>query len=119
MHRHKPHVPDEISRSEDVPVSTQFDPDTGRRVKRGVVIAGAALLVCFLLVSIVRIFDARALSNGEEAQFLRPPGGPESVEPDRRNLSTTGHAPSAARSAGKDWDTCTLSAWKNWNSGPC
>jgi RND family efflux transporter MFP subunit len=74
MHRHKPHVPDEISRSEDVPVSTRFDPDTGRRVKRGVAVAGAALLLCFLIVSIVRIFDARALSNGEEAQFLRPPG---------------------------------------------
>jgi RND family efflux transporter MFP subunit len=74
MHRHKPHVPDEISRSEDVPVSTRFDPDTGRRVKRGVAVAGGALLVGFLIVSIVRIFDARALSNGEEAQFLRTPG---------------------------------------------
>src|SRR3974390_2014170 len=74
MNPHKTRRPHEVSRREDVPVSTRFDPDTGRRVKRGVAVAGAALLLCFLIVSIVRIFDARALSNGEEAQFLRPPG---------------------------------------------
>jgi RND family efflux transporter MFP subunit len=74
MSRHKSNLPDEISRSEDDPVSTQFDADTGRRVKRGVAVAGGVLLLCFLLVSIVRFFDARALSNGEKAQNLRPPG---------------------------------------------
>jgi RND family efflux transporter MFP subunit len=74
MHRHKSHLPDEISRSEDDPVSTQFDPQTGNRVKRGVAAAGAILLLCFVIVSIVRFFDARALSNDAKAQNLRPPG---------------------------------------------
>jgi RND family efflux transporter MFP subunit len=69
-----PHeFPDEISRSEHDAVSTQFDADTGRRLKRAAVIAAAVLLLCFLIVSVLRFFDARALTKGEEAANLRPP----------------------------------------------
>ncbi|HXP63872.1 MAG TPA: efflux RND transporter periplasmic adaptor subunit [Steroidobacteraceae bacterium] len=71
-HDHQP--PDEISRTEHQPVSTEFDPDTGRRVKRGATVAGAVLLALFLMVAAVRFFDARALATAKEKQFAAPPG---------------------------------------------
>src|ERR1700742_2619873 len=71
-HDHQP--PDEISRTEHQPVSTEFDPDTGRRVKRGANVAGAVLLALFLMVAAVRFFDARALATAKEKQFAAPPG---------------------------------------------
>ena len=74
MPPHDHQLPDEISRSESEPVSTQFDPDTGRRVKRGAAMAGTALLACFLVVAAIRFFDARALAKGKEAQYSAAPG---------------------------------------------
>jgi RND family efflux transporter MFP subunit len=74
MPPHSQQPPDEISRSEHQPVSTQFDSGTGRRVKRGAAIAGGILLVCFLIVAVLRFFDARALANGKELQYSTLPG---------------------------------------------
>ena len=73
MPPHDHQVPDAISRSEHDPVSIQFDADTGRRIKRGTVIAGGTLLLCFVVVAAVRFFDARALAKGEATQFAQPP----------------------------------------------
>jgi RND family efflux transporter MFP subunit len=70
-HDHEP--PDEISRSENDPVSTQFDADTGRRVKRGAAIAGGILLMGFVVVAAIRFFDARALASAKESQYSKPP----------------------------------------------
>ena len=70
-HDHEP--PDEISRTENDPVSTQFDADTGRRVKRGAAIAGAVLLAAFVIVAAIRFFDARALAAAKETQYSTPP----------------------------------------------
>lgn len=74
MPPHDHQLPDEISRSESEPVSTQFDPDTGRRVKRGAAMAATALLAGFLVVAAIRFFDARALAKGKEAQYSAAPG---------------------------------------------
>jgi RND family efflux transporter MFP subunit len=71
-HDHQP--PDEISRSEHQPVSTQFDPDTGRRVKRGATISGAVLLAGFLIVAAIRFLDARALAAAQGKLVAAPPG---------------------------------------------
>jgi RND family efflux transporter MFP subunit len=74
MPPHDHELPDEISRTENEPVSTQFDADTGRRVKRGAAIAGGILLVGFLVVAVIRFFDARALAAGKETQYSLAPG---------------------------------------------
>jgi RND family efflux transporter MFP subunit len=71
-HEHQP--PDEISRTEHDPVSIEFAAGTGRRVKRGASIAGGILLICFLLVAVIRFFDARALANAKETQYSAPSG---------------------------------------------
>jgi RND family efflux transporter MFP subunit len=73
MSPHDHPVPDAISRTEHDPVSIQFDADTGRRIKRGTVIAGGILLLCFVVVAAIRFFDARALAMGEQVQFAQPP----------------------------------------------
>jgi len=70
-HDHGP--PDKVSRTENEPVSTQFHADTGRRVKRGAVLAGAILLLGFLSVAVIRFFDARALASAKETQYSAPP----------------------------------------------
>jgi RND family efflux transporter MFP subunit len=70
----QPHeLPDDTSLTEHDPVSTKFDPDTGRRVKRGVVIAAAALVLAFLVVGVIRFFDARAVANAGDAAYSKPP----------------------------------------------
>jgi RND family efflux transporter MFP subunit len=74
MPPHDHQHPDQTSRNEHPPVSTQFDPATGERVKRGAIISGGVLLACFLLVAAVRFFDARALASAKEKQFSAPPG---------------------------------------------
>jgi RND family efflux transporter MFP subunit len=73
MRPHDSQLPDAISRSEHDPVSTAFDPDTGKRVKFGASLAGAILLAGFLIVTGIRIFDARVLAKGSEARGLSPP----------------------------------------------
>jgi len=66
-------LPDDISRTEAGGVSTSFDPGTAGRLKRGVVIAAAALLLGFVVVRGVRFFDERAVANAGEAAYAAPP----------------------------------------------
>lgn len=64
--------PDESSRAEHDEVSTAFRPDTGRRTKRGVLIAAVVLVLAFLLVSVVRYFHARGVAEAGDAVSSRP-----------------------------------------------
>jgi membrane fusion protein, multidrug efflux system len=66
-------LPDDISRTEDDPVSTEFDPDTGRRVKRGVLIAAAVLVLGFLVVGVIRLLDEHAVAKAGDAAYSKPP----------------------------------------------
>jgi RND family efflux transporter MFP subunit len=66
-------LPDDISRTELEPVSTQFDQDTGRRLKRGALIAAAVLVVGFIIVGMVRVFHDRAVANAGERVYAAPP----------------------------------------------
>jgi RND family efflux transporter MFP subunit len=54
-------------------VSTNFDPETGRRTKRGVVIAAAILLVGCVAVIVVRYFHAHAVAMAGETAYSTPP----------------------------------------------
>ncbi|MDP9087638.1 MAG: efflux RND transporter periplasmic adaptor subunit [Pseudomonadota bacterium] len=65
--------PDDVSRAEQGDVSTDFDPETGRRTKRGVSIAVAFLVVCLLVVIVVRSFHARAVVKAGETAYSTPP----------------------------------------------
>src|SRR5579859_1335726 len=65
--------PDEVSRREHDEVSTNFDPETGRRTKKGAGVAVALLLVCFVLVAVVRYFHAHAVAKAGETAYSRPP----------------------------------------------
>jgi RND family efflux transporter MFP subunit len=66
-------VPDDASLAEQRGVSTRFDPDTGRRVKRAVVIAGVVLLIGFLAVRVDRFFDERNVARAGELAYAAPP----------------------------------------------
>src|SRR5579862_6345550 len=66
-------VPDETSREERGGVSTHFEPDTGRRLKKGALIALAALLAGFILVRVVRFFDERTVAHAAQAAYSAPP----------------------------------------------
>jgi RND family efflux transporter MFP subunit len=65
--------PDDVSRGEHGDVSTDFDPETGRRAKTGVAIAAAFLLVCFFAVIAVRYFHAHAVAKAGETAYSTPP----------------------------------------------
>jgi RND family efflux transporter MFP subunit len=66
-------IPDDTSMSEHQAVSTGFDPGTGRRVKTGVVIAAAVLLLGFVAVGIFRFFDERSVARAGESAYSTPP----------------------------------------------
>jgi RND family efflux transporter MFP subunit len=65
--------PDQVSRSEHDPVSTGFDPETGRRTKTAVGIAAAILLVCFVAVIVARLFHAHGIAKAGESAYSTPP----------------------------------------------
>ena len=65
--------PDEVSRTEHDQVATHFEPDTGRRTKSGVAVAGAILLVCFLVVLVLRLFHAHGVAKAGETAFAAAP----------------------------------------------
>ena len=65
--------PDEVSRAEHNEVSTSFDPQTGRRVKVGVGVAGAALLLCCAIVIVIRLFHVHAVAKAGETAYSTPP----------------------------------------------
>jgi RND family efflux transporter MFP subunit len=54
-------------------VSTRFAPDTGDRVKRMVIVAGAVLLAGFIAVRIVRYFHEHALAGEARSEHGAPP----------------------------------------------
>jgi RND family efflux transporter MFP subunit len=64
--------PDKVTREEHAVVATSFAPETGRRTKRGVVIAVAVLVVGLLVVTVVRHFHAHAVANAGEAAYSKP-----------------------------------------------
>jgi RND family efflux transporter MFP subunit len=66
-------LPDDTSRTEHDRVSTEFDPDTGRRVKKGVLIAAAVLVLGFLIVGVIRLFDEHAVAKAGNAAYSKPP----------------------------------------------
>jgi RND family efflux transporter MFP subunit len=74
MSPHDRQPPDDISRTEHDPVSTQFDADTGRRVKRSAAVVSGVLLTCFLVVVAIRFLDARALATASKTQSSTPYG---------------------------------------------
>ncbi len=65
--------PDDVSRAEHGHVSTHFDPDTGRRTKRGVRIAAVFLVACCVVVILVRFFHAHAVATAGETAYSTPP----------------------------------------------
>jgi RND family efflux transporter MFP subunit len=65
--------PDLVSRSEHDKVSTSFDPETGRRTKRGVVIAAVFLVLCAVVVVVVRYVHAHAVARAGESAYSTPP----------------------------------------------
>lgn len=66
----QPHDPAPSSSSS---VSTEFAPDTERRVKRGVKLAGAVLIALFLIVSVLRFLHARSVAHAGEAAYSAAP----------------------------------------------
>jgi RND family efflux transporter MFP subunit len=65
--------PDQVSRAEHDTVSTSFDPQTGPRIKRGLGLAGAVLLVCCIAVTAVRFFHAHAVAKAGAIAYSTPP----------------------------------------------
>jgi RND family efflux transporter MFP subunit len=66
-------LPDDTSREEGGAVSTEFEPDTGRRLKKGAMIAVSVLIAGFIVVRMVRFFDERAVANASEIAYTAPP----------------------------------------------
>jgi len=64
--------PDDASRGEHDEVSTNFDPETGQRTKKGAGVAAALLLVCFIVVIGVRYFHARSIAKAGETAYSTP-----------------------------------------------
>jgi membrane fusion protein, multidrug efflux system len=65
--------PDDIAREEHAAVSTEFDSDTGRRMKRVAILAAVILLVGFLAVRAVRYFHERGIARAGEIAYGAPP----------------------------------------------
>ncbi len=65
--------PDQVSRDEHDAVATSFAPDTGRRTKKGVLVAAIILCAAFLLVSVLRYFHAHTVADASETAHSRPP----------------------------------------------
>jgi RND family efflux transporter MFP subunit len=59
--------------SEQDSVSTAFDPKTGERTKRGVVIAAGLLLVSFCIVMVLRLVHAHSVAKAGEIAYSAPP----------------------------------------------
>jgi RND family efflux transporter MFP subunit len=66
-------IPDDVSRSENEPVSTEFSADTADRVKKAAIIAAAVLLCGFVLVLVIRFFHAAGLARAAQLASSAPP----------------------------------------------
>ena len=53
--------------------SAQFDPRTGRSVKRGVIVLAALLVLGFIVVTVIRMVDAHSLAKASDASSAAPP----------------------------------------------
>ncbi|HEX3849007.1 MAG TPA: efflux RND transporter periplasmic adaptor subunit [Steroidobacteraceae bacterium] len=67
-------VPDDTSLTESGGVSTEFEPETGRRVKKGAIIAAAVLGAAFIVVLALRFFEQRAVAAAGESAYSAAPG---------------------------------------------
>jgi RND family efflux transporter MFP subunit len=65
--------PDDTSRTEDHRVSIAVAPDTGKLVRKAARIFAVLLVLCFVLVEGIRLFEARALAKATDAAFGAPP----------------------------------------------
>jgi RND family efflux transporter MFP subunit len=65
--------PDDTSRTENDPVSTEFSPGTGARLKRGAAFAAGLLVLGFVIVWLIRFVDERAVAKASEAASSAPP----------------------------------------------
>ena len=65
--------PDDTSRTEHRRVSIEVSPDTGRQVRKAARIFAIVLVLCFLVVEGIRLFEAHSLANATEAAFGAPP----------------------------------------------
>jgi RND family efflux transporter MFP subunit len=65
--------PDVASRAENDAVSTSFAPDTERRTKRRAIFLAGALVIGFLLTSVIRYFHAHSVASAGEAAYSRAP----------------------------------------------
>jgi RND family efflux transporter MFP subunit len=65
--------PDDIAREEHAAVSTEFDSDTGRRMKRVAFVAAVILLVGFAAVRTLRYFHERGIARAGEIAYGAPP----------------------------------------------
>jgi RND family efflux transporter MFP subunit len=66
-------IPDDVSRSENARVSTEFSAGTAARVKKGAIIASAVLLCGFVLVLVIRFFHAAGIARAAQLAFSAPP----------------------------------------------
>jgi len=66
-------LPDDTSRTENDPVSSEFSADTGRRLKRAASIAALLFILGFLVVWLLRYVDERAVARAGEAAYAEPP----------------------------------------------
>lgn len=73
MSQHEPNFPNHVARTEQDAVSTQFGPNTGRRLKTAAGVAAAVFLLGFFIVGVIRFLDGRALARAEEKAYLAPP----------------------------------------------
>jgi RND family efflux transporter MFP subunit len=65
--------PDDIAREEHASVSTDFAAGTGRRLKRGAILAAVILLAAFIAVRAVRYFHERGIARAGEAAYAAAP----------------------------------------------
>jgi RND family efflux transporter MFP subunit len=66
-------LPDDTSRTETDTVSTDFQPGTGRTLKRAAAVTAAILVLCFAAVKVIRLVDAHSLAKGADAAYSAPP----------------------------------------------
>jgi RND family efflux transporter MFP subunit len=66
-------LPDDTSRTENDPVSTEFQPGTGRTLKKAAAVTAAILVLCFVVVKVIRLVDAHSLAKSADTAYSAPP----------------------------------------------
>ncbi|MDB6102289.1 MAG: hypothetical protein JWO52_2288, partial [Gammaproteobacteria bacterium] len=64
---------DDVAVHDSVAVSTGFEPDTGRRIKKGAIILVIILAVAFVAVRVDRYFKDRSVANETRQAASAPP----------------------------------------------